>query len=112
MADEIDKSKYKYKDEKGSFNLSYYVKKEHRRKGYVKEAFKKILDSIINNEIVMYGELKKEYVLEEIKPEITNLIIYCDKDNIASFNTAKSLGFEYDGLYKSNHYFHLKIKKE
>ncbi len=96
--------------EKDSFNFSYYVKKEHRRNGYIKEAFKKILEAIVNNEIIMYGEIKREYILDEIKPDINNLIAYCDKDNIASFNTAKTLGFEYDGLYKGNHYFHLNIK--
>lgn len=97
-------------DERDSFNFSYYVKKEHRRNGYIKEAFKKILEAIVNSEIIMYGEFKREYILDEIKPDINNLIAYCDKDNIASFNTAKSLGFKYDGLYKGNHYFHLKIK--
>lgn len=98
--------------EKGCFNLSYYVKKEHRRNGYVKEAFKKILEAITNNQIVMYGEIKREYILEEVKPNINYLIVYCYKDNTASFNTAKLLGFKYDGLYKDNHYFHLKIKEE
>lgn len=97
--------------EKDSFNFSYYVKKEHRRNGYIKEAFKKILEAIVNNDITMYGEIKREYILDEIKPDINNLIAYCDKDNIASFNTAKSLGFKYDGLYKGSHYFHLKIKE-
>lgn len=96
--------------EKDCFNLSYYIKKEHRKNGYVKEAFKKILETIVNDEIVMYGEFKREYILEEIKPDINKLIVYCNKDNIASFNTAKSLGFKYDGLYKGNHYFHLKQK--
>lgn len=98
--------------EKGCFNLSYYIKKEHRKNGYVKEAFKKILEAITNNQLVMYGEIKREYILEEIRPDINNLIVYCVKDNIASFNTAKSLGFKYDGLYKGMHYFHLKIKEE
>lgn len=98
--------------EKESFNLSYYVKKEHRRNGYIKEAFKKILEAINNNEIVMFGEIKREYVHEEIKLDINNLVVWCDRDNIASFNTAKSLGFKYDGLYKDKHYFHLKLNKE
>ena len=44
------------------------MKKDHRRNGYVKEAFKKIREAIIENEIVAYGEFKKEYVLEEVKP--------------------------------------------
>lgn len=98
--------------EKGCFNLSYYIKKEHRKNGYTKEAFKSILEAITNNQVIMYGEIKREYVLEEIKPMINNLIIYCNKDNIASFNTAKSFGFVYDGLYKGEHYFHLKINEE
>lgn len=96
--------------EKGCFNLSYYIKKEHRKNGYTKEAVNKILEAITNNKIVMYGEIKRQYILEEIKPNIDKIIVYCDKDNIASFNTAKSLGFKYDGLYKGNHHFHLKIK--
>ena len=96
---------------KGHFNLSYYIKKEYRKNGYVKEAFKKILEAINNNEIVMYGEIKREYVHEEIKLDINSLVVCCDKDNIASFNTAKSLGFKYDGLHKDNHYFHLKLNK-
>jgi len=97
--------------EKGSFNVSYYVKKDHRRNGYVKEAFKKIHEAIIDNEIVAYGNFKKEYVLEEVKPEINNLVICCSENNTASFRTAKALGFKYDGLYKCVHHFHLKIKE-
>ena len=97
--------------EKGTFNVSYYLKKDYRRKGYVQEAFKRIYEDIINNEIVMYGEFKKAYVLEDVKPEITNLVINCAENNTASFKTAKALGFEYDGLYKHFHYFHLKIKE-
>lgn len=84
-------------NQQNTFNLSYYIKIEHRQKGYIKEAFKKILEAIENDEIILYGQWRKEYVLEETKPVIKLIRIELDENNIASFNTAKSLGFEYEG---------------
>lgn len=80
-----------------TFHLSYYIKKEHRRNGYIKEAFNVILDAIKSNEIILYGQWNREYVLEETKPVIEFLRIELDENNIASFNTAKALGFDYEG---------------
>lgn len=84
-------------NQQNTFNLSYYIKIEHRQKGYIKEAFKKILEAIENDEIILYGQWRREYVLEETKPAIKLIRIELDENNIASFNTAKSLGFEYEG---------------
>lgn len=84
-------------NQQNTFNLSYYIKIEHRKKGYIKEAFKKILEAIENDEIILYGQWHREYVLEETKPVIKLIRIELDDNNIASFNTAKSLGFEYEG---------------
>lgn len=84
-------------NQQNTFNLSYHIKIEHRQKGYIKEAFKKILEAIENDEIILYGQWRKEYVLEETKPIIKLIRIELDENNIASFNTAKSLGFEYEG---------------
>ena len=84
-------------NQQNTFNLSYYIKIEHRQKGYIKEAFKKILEAIENDEIILYGQWRREYVLEETKPVIKLIRIELDENNIASFNTAKSLGFEYEG---------------
>lgn len=84
-------------NEEGTFNVSYYVKKEHRRRGYMKEAFSALLEIIRKNEIVIYGPWNRVRVLEETKPIIKLLRIELDEDNLASFNTAKSLGFEYEG---------------
>ena len=84
-------------NQQNTFNLSYYIKIEHRQKGYIKEAFKKILEAIENDEINLYGQWRREYVLEETKPAIKLIRIELDENNIASFNTAKSLGFEYEG---------------
>lgn len=82
---------------KNTFNVSYYIKKEYRQQGYVKEAFKKILEAAKEDKIVLYGQWHREYVLEEIKPVIKLLRIELAENNIASFNTAKALGFEYEG---------------
>ncbi len=84
-------------NQQNTFNLSYYIKKEHRGNRYIKEAFKRILEAIEKNEIVLYGQWHREYVLEETKPVIKLIRIELDENNIASFNTAKSLGFEYEG---------------
>lgn len=84
-------------NEEGTFNVYYYVKKEHRRRGYMKEAFNALLDIIRKDEIIFYGPWNRARVLEETKPIIKLLRIELDEDNIASFNTAKSLGFEYEG---------------
>ena len=84
-------------NQEGTFNLSYYIKKEHRRKGYTKEAFEVLHDAIQKNEIILYGQWKREYVLEETKPVIKLMRIELDENNIASFNTAKALGFDYEG---------------
>ncbi len=84
-------------NQQNTFNLSYYIKIEHRKKGYSKEAFKKILKAIENDEIILYGQWNREYVLEETNPVIKLLRIEIAENNIASFNTAKSLGFEYEG---------------
>lgn len=86
-----------YENQENTFNFSYYIKKEHRGNRYIKEAFNVILDAIKRNEIVLYGQWNREYVLEEIKPVIKLLRIEVAENNIASFNTAKSLGFEYEG---------------
>lgn len=86
-----------YENQKNTFNFSYYIKKEHRGNRYIKEAFNVILDAIKRNEIVLYGQWNREYVLEETKPVIKLLRIEVAENNIASFNTAKSLGFEYEG---------------
>lgn len=82
-------------------NFAYYIKKEYRSKGYAKEGSIAVLNAIKNNEIVIYGEINRQYVLEEIKPSIKILIIQCDVNNMASFNLAKSLGFEYEGKFTS-----------
>lgn len=84
-------------NQQNTFNLSYYIKIEHRQKGYIKEAFKMILEAIENDEIILYGQWRKEYVLEETNPVIKLIRIELDENNTASFNTAKSLGFEYEG---------------
>ena len=84
-------------NQQNTFNLSYYIKKEYRGKRYIKEAFNVILEAIKNNEIVLYGQWNREYVLEETNPVIKLIRIEVDENNIASFNTAKSLGFEYEG---------------
>ena len=86
-----------YENQENTFNLSYYIKKEYRGNRYIKEAFNVILDAIKNNEIVLYGQWNREYVLEETKPVIKLIRIELDENNIASYNTAKSLGFEYEG---------------
>lgn len=86
-----------YENQENTFNLSYYIKKEYRGNRYIKEAFNVILDAIKNNEIILYGQWNREYVLEETKPVIKLIRIEVDENNIASFNTAKSLGFEYEG---------------
>ena len=105
------------RDSEDTFEVSYYIKKGYRRKGYIKEGFQPILKAIQNNEIVLYGKWRREYVLEERKPVIKLLRIKLDEDNVASFPTAKSLGFEYEGKavryertqkegsYKSEHHF-------
>lgn len=105
------------RDSEDTFEVSYYIKKGYRRKGYIKEGFQPILQAIQNNEIVLYGNWRREYVREERKPVIKLLRIKLDEDNVASFHTAESLGFEYEGKvvryertqkegsYKSEHHF-------
>lgn len=85
------------RESEDTFEAFYYIKKEYRQKGYVKEGFQPILETIKKNEIVLYGQRRRKYVLEGRKPSIRLLRIKIDEDNIASFNTAKSLGFTYEG---------------
>lgn len=84
-------------NEEGTFHVSYYIKKEDRRKGYAKEAFMSLMSAIRKNEIILYGQWNKEYVLEEMKPGIKLLRIELGENNLASFHTAKSFGFDYEG---------------
>lgn len=53
-----------YENQENIFDLSYYIKKEHRGNRYVKEAFNAVLPVMKSNEIVLYGEWNRKYVLE------------------------------------------------
>jgi RimJ/RimL family protein N-acetyltransferase len=77
------------------WNFSYYIKKKYRKKGFAKEGSLAVLDAIRNDEIVMYGEMNRIYVLEEAKPNIRIVRLNANEDNLASCNLARSLGFAY-----------------
>lgn len=87
------------KDEKNPYVwwLQYYLKKEYRRKGYMKEAANAFLKAIEENKIIMHGQWNRQSILEDKKPTIALIKAYIFEDNIASIQMVKSLGFEYDG---------------
>ncbi len=112
-----------YDDKEGdycpSYNFSYYIRKGYRGQGYIKEAGKALIDALKNRKLIVYGDWRRNYVLEEKTPIIQLLELVCDEDNVASFNTAKALGFEYEGKqttleqgnYKIRHRFCMRMDK-
>ena len=79
------------------YYLNYYIKKKYRKHGYVKEGIKAVLKAIKDNKIVIYGEINRVFIYEEKQLNIKFLKLIVDEGNVASFNTAKAVGFNYEG---------------
>ena len=73
------------------------MKKKYRKHGYAKEGVKEVLKAIKDNKIVIYGEINRAFVYEEKTLDIKFLKLIVDEGNVASFNTAKAVGFNYEG---------------
>lgn len=91
--------------EEGPAELSYYIKKKYRRKGYMKEAVSAVYDIMKNKRFRIFRAFRRAYVYEDAEPKVNALLIHCDKNNIASRKLAESSGFslaEYDfGIEKA-----------
>lgn len=86
-----------YSSKEGCYYLNYYMKKKYRKHGYAKEGVKEVLKAIKDNKIVIYGEINRAFVYEEKTLDIKFLKLIVDEGNVASFNTAKAVGFNYEG---------------
>ena len=86
-----------YSSKEGCYYLNYYMKKKYRKHGYAKEGVKEVLKAIKDNKIVIYGAINRAFVYEEKTLDIKFLKLIVDEGNVASFNTAKAVGFNYEG---------------
>ena len=82
---------------KNTYNLEYYICPQYRGKHYAKTAVKAIIDAAFTKNIIVnkdgdnYGQ-KYKYIAVPLEVKLIKASI--DPNNIASINTAKSLGFK------------------
>lgn len=82
---------------KNTYNLEYYICPQFRGKHYAKTALKAIIDAAFTKKIVLvkdgedYGQ-KYKYIAVPLEVKLIKALI--NPNNIASINTAKSLGFK------------------
>ena len=88
---------------KNTYNLEYYICPKFRGKHYAKTALKAIIDAAFTKRIVVvkdgedYGQ-KYKYIAVPLEVKLVKALI--DPKNIASINTAKSIGFkEYGSVF-------------
>ena len=77
--------------------LSYYIYKDYRKKGYAKEAVELFVREYFNGNLKSYYETDRKYALEVKYNNPVCLKISCNKKNIGSQKVAESVGFLYEG---------------
>ena len=82
---------------KNTYNLEYYICPQFRGKHYAKNALKALIDAAFTKRIIVnkdgdnYGQ-KYKYIAAPLEVKMIKALI--SPENIASINTAKSLGFK------------------
>lgn len=84
----------------GSWSLTYYVRTEQRRQGYLREVLRTLIEQIKNDALIIYCNYDYQFVFEEIKPAIDMLVIKCNVDDHASINIVNSWEFVLMDIFK------------
>jgi RimJ/RimL family protein N-acetyltransferase len=85
--------------------LSYYIYKEHRNKGYAKEAVALLMDAYFNERLVALTTKDYKYEMEANYNKAISISLDCSEENYASIALAKSLGFKEEAILHNTWYF-------
>lgn len=91
------------------YNIEYFVKHEHRKRGYAFEAVKEVLKQAFENKLVSLRETIKYAAYKKTKAKIKCFYARVNEDNIASIKLLEKLGFEKDGIIKYDREIHRKF---
>lgn len=94
------------------YNVEYFIKANHRKKGYAFEALEELILRVKMKKLSILSETVRACVFEEICLDIRCLTIRTDVENLASQRMAEKAGFEKAGTLLFSCFFKNKYHDE